>query len=151
MKKQLKSFSLFGVIIALLHVAGCKHSDYVSPATGISVGTDGTHGQFLVDSKGVTLYIFSDDVSGDSECTGGYSSIWPAAYIPTPTFLGISSTDFGEIMRNDGTKQTTYRGFPLYYYSPTGNGKAEAPGGTQGEGVADALGKGGFVVRTAHA
>lgn len=135
MKKQIKSLSLFGALLAVLHVTGCKHSDYIAPATGISVGTDQTHGQFLVDSKGVALYMFSDDVSGDSECTGGCLSIWPAAYIPTPTFSGVASTDFGEITRGDGKKQTTYRGFPLYYYSPTGNGKAEAAGSTQGDGI----------------
>jgi len=135
MKKQIKSLSIFGVMLALLHIAGCKHNDYVAPATGISVGTDQTHGQFLVDSKGVTLYNFSDDVTGDSECTGGCLSMWPAAYIPTPIFSGVASTDFGEITRDDGSKQTTYKGFPLYYYSPTANGKVEAAGSTQGDGI----------------
>jgi predicted lipoprotein with Yx(FWY)xxD motif len=38
------------------------------------------------------------------------------------------------ITGNDGM-QTTYKGWPLYYYAPAGDGAIEAPGETSGEGV----------------
>lgn len=136
MKKLFKSFLLFSFTLTLLHIAGCKSNDYVAPATGIDVTSNATMGQILTDSKGSTLYIFSDDVTGNSECTGGCLKIWPVAYIKNPTIgSGVSSSDFAEITRADGTKQSTYKGFPLYYYSPTGDGKIEAAGSTQGDGV----------------
>lgn len=136
MKKPVKSFLLFCFTLAVLHFSSCKHDDYVAPATGISVSTDATLGPLLADSKGSTLYMFADDVTGQSMCTGGCLSVWPIAYIKNPTLgSGVTSADFGEITRADGSLQTTYKGFPLYYYSPDGNGKIEAAGETNGDGV----------------
>ena len=46
------------------------------------------------------------------------------------TFQGIDAAAVGEITRADGSKQTTYQGWPLYYYS--GDGRA---GDLNGEGI----------------
>jgi transforming growth factor-beta-induced protein len=42
---------------------------------------------------------------------------------------GLNSSDFGTIVREDGSKQTTYKGWPLYYYVQDQN-----PGDVLGDG-----------------
>lgn len=75
-------------------------------------------GDYLVDEAGMTLYYFTRDTKDKSVCTGQCLVNWPAFYdedqaVPT-TVTGAS--DFGTITREDGTPQTTYKGWPLYYY-----------------------------------
>jgi predicted lipoprotein with Yx(FWY)xxD motif/plastocyanin len=93
-------------------------------------------GNFLADANGMTLYWTSKDSVGQSNITGTTLANWPVFYstadsIPTliiPTTL--KSTDFGTITRSDGNKQTTYKGYPLYYYI-----QDKASGDTNGQGV----------------
>jgi predicted lipoprotein with Yx(FWY)xxD motif len=61
--------------------------------------------------NGMTLYTFTPDANGKSACSGGCLAVWPAA---RPGEAGGSG--FGEITRDDGSKQLTYAGKPLYYY-----------------------------------
>jgi len=42
----------------------------------------------------------------------------------------VKAEDFGTITREDGKKQTTFRGYPLYYWAGD-----KAPGDTKGQGV----------------
>ena len=68
---------------------------------------------------------------GDSKCTGGCLNSWPVFYQEKITVSsGLISSDFGTITRDDGIKQTTYKGWPLYYFSSDVN-----PGDIKGEGV----------------
>ncbi len=84
-----------------------------------------------MDSKGITLYMFTNDVTGDSKCTGGCLNTWPIFYQEEiAASSGLNSSDFGTITRGDGKEQTTYKGWPLYYFSGDVN-----PGDTKGEGV----------------
>ncbi len=88
-------------------------------------------GLYLVDSKGVTLYFFSKDYDGKSHCYGDCAMKWPVFYVeklnPGP---GLDPKDFGVIERNDGKKQITYKGWPLYYFF-----KDNGPGDINGDGV----------------
>lgn len=78
-----------------------------------------THGQYLVDEEGRTLYFFSNDVDGASACTSeGCLGLWPVFYRENPEIgEGLDSDDFDVIERSDGEMQTTYKGWPLYYYA----------------------------------
>jgi len=84
----------------------------------------GTVGTVLVDgASGMTLYIFTKDVkdSGESVCTGGCLTAWPALTVAageTPTAgEGVTGT-LGTITRtDDGTIQVTYNGLPLYFFA----------------------------------
>jgi len=87
-------------------------------------------GNYLVDSKGMTLYYFAKDVYGNGACIDKCLDIWPIFYAPeviVPSSLDIM--DFNEITREDGNRQTTYRGHPLYYYVSD-----LKPGDIKGEG-----------------
>lgn len=87
------------------------------PFYTIALGTEAKLGNYLVDSNGVSLYYFDKDVSGASSCSGQCLVKWPAFHADTiVTPKGLDKKDFGEITREDGTKQTTFKGYPLYYY-----------------------------------
>ncbi|HUX50359.1 MAG TPA: hypothetical protein VMW73_06145 [Spirochaetia bacterium] len=98
-----------------------------SYTVNVSKESNGT--QYLTDSHGMTLYYFTKDVAGNSECTGGCLGLWPAfnaGTIDVPASLNAS--DFGTITRADGTQQTTYQGWPLYYFA-----KDAQPGDMNGQ------------------
>lgn len=87
-------------------------------------------GSYLADGKGMTLYYFAKDKPGVSACSGGCIKNWPA-YAPAKVEpAGLAAKDFGTMTREDGTRQVTFRGYPLYYFV-----KDEKPGDTHGQGV----------------
>jgi predicted lipoprotein with Yx(FWY)xxD motif len=97
----------------------------------VKITTKDGLGHYLTDAKGMTLYWFTKDSSGQSACTADCLVNWPIFYrerIAAPK--GIDPNDFGTITRTDGEKQTTFRGFPLYYFVKDSN-----PGDTSGQGV----------------
>ncbi|WP_248362567.1 hypothetical protein [Anaeromyxobacter oryzae] len=105
------------------------------PST-LMLTTDARLGSHLVDGSGRSLYYFAKDIPASgtqaavSNCNAGCLPIWPIFDADGAVAQGINAADVGQITRSDGSKQTTYKGFPLYYYA----GDAAA-GDTQGEGV----------------
>ena len=114
-------------------------------STSVSAGTAGSSGPYsvnlaykdgigfyLVDSSGVTLYIRDTDPgNGTSTCTGSCVVFWPLFY----TRLGslnlpsnLSASSFANVTRPDGKLQTSFHGYPLYYYA-----KDKAPGQVGGQ------------------
>jgi predicted lipoprotein with Yx(FWY)xxD motif len=90
-------------------------------------------GNFLVDSKGMTLYYFAKDSIDKSNCTGACLTAWPAYYAENLTVKQpLNKSDFEEITRDDGSSQATYKGWPLYYYQNDAK-----PGDILGQGVAN--------------
>jgi len=88
-------------------------------------------GNYLADEKGMTLYLFKKDSPGKSACAGPCVEKWPLFYEDNVTgSKGLVADDFGVITREDGKKQTTYKGLPLYYFFKDVN-----PGDTAGQGV----------------
>lgn len=74
-------------------------------------------GKYLTDAKGMALYWFTKDAPGKSVCVGPCLEKWPIYYresVAPPT--GVKAEDFGTITREGGKKQTTFRGYPLYYW-----------------------------------
>lgn len=89
-------------------------------------------GMILTDSGGFTLYYFTRDALPDTSlCTGGCLDNWPLFYAENPEpGEGLDKEDFGVIEHPEGGMQTTYKGWPLYYWINDLN-----PGETNGEGV----------------
>ena len=126
--KKMKKFSPLYVAVALvfLNVSGTVWAQ----STTIGVATDAGV-SYLTDSSGKTLYYFTKDVMGESVCTDGCLNAWPVFYAPAITVpSSLSANDFGTITRSDGTKQTTYKGWPLYYFAKDMN-----PGDMKGDAV----------------
>ncbi|TCP21068.1 putative lipoprotein with Yx(FWY)xxD motif [Scopulibacillus darangshiensis] len=89
-------------------------------------------GSYLADAKGMTLYVFKKDKKGVSNCKGECLKKWPVFYAKDMDMPeGYNKSDFGTITRKDtGKKQTTYKGYPLYYFF-----KDKAKGDIKGQGV----------------
>jgi len=81
---------------------------------------DTAFGTILMDGQGKTLYYFTLDqyTNGGNACDAVCSVAWPVFYTDA---IAVSSplnpADFGSITRADGSKQTTYKGVPLYFYA----------------------------------
>lgn len=131
-KRQLAVVAICG-----LSMTACKKDDSNNPTTPPPPANNITLkqtslGQVLTDSVGKTLYFFTRDTTGNSVCTGGCRTTWPvfyAAQVRVPE--GLQASDFATITRPDGDKQTTYKGWPLYYYNAdavTGDVKGENVG-----------------------
>jgi len=90
-------------------------------------------GTILTDARGMTMYFFADDVpgSGMSTCYGSCAKFWPVVNVDAPAVSPpLALADFSTIVRTDGSKQTTYKGWPLYYFARDANA-----GDTKGENV----------------
>jgi predicted lipoprotein with Yx(FWY)xxD motif len=124
-----KNIMIGTIAVILLAVAGLAWTD-----TGaLQIKQKEGIGNYLADSRGMTLYHFLADSPGRNACTGPCLERWPIFYsekIIAPT--GVDQKEFGEFTREDGKKQSTFKGWPLYYFS--GDKK---PGDITGHGIKD--------------
>ena len=81
----------------------------------------------IMDAKGMTLYTFDNDKEvNKSACNGNCANVWPALKAEaTDKDIG----DWKVISRDDGSKQWSYKGKPVYYFAMD-----KAPGDKSGEG-----------------
>lgn len=116
---------LASLVLAILFCAAPLLAATVQTANVPKVGPT------LTDGRGMTLYVFTRDLPGKSVCGGMCIVNWPAFYADKPEVgAGLVASDFTTIMRDDGSKQTAFRGQPLYYYA-----KDKAAGDVNGQGV----------------
>lgn len=132
--KAIKTFLTIATVASTIMVA-CSDDDNPTPPEpkpGVQIANNATLGKIMTDSAGRTLYFFSDDTKDSSTCYGGCLAAWPVFYVANPTFgdTSLHAADFGVTTRRDGSKQTTYKGYPLYYFA-----QDAAPGDVNGEGV----------------
>ncbi|MEU8517206.1 hypothetical protein AB0C76_37350 [Kitasatospora sp. NPDC048722] len=100
--------------------------------TTLRTATDPKLGTIITDGSGFTLYRFDKDRSSPpaSSCNTGCSSLWPPEQATgNVTVKGIDSKLVGSFTRDDGTKQVTVNGWPVYRYAPD-----TKPGDTKGQG-----------------
>lgn len=130
--------NLLAITCMALVITACKKNtseapttDPVSPKKGIQLAASTTFGTVLTDKDGKTLYFFSSDAAGTPTCVGGCETLWPLYYsADASTDLNLNKAEVGEVTRADGRKQSTYRGYPLYYYASDA-----AAGEIKGDGV----------------
>jgi len=105
-----------------------------SAATVIKTASS-SGGTVLTDGSGRAVYLWTKDSGGMSACTGACAGAWPPVTTTgTATASGSAkASDLGTITRSDGSKQVTYDGHPLYYFS-----------GDSGPGTATGQGSDGF-------
>lgn len=115
------------IVMCLTLFAGTALADHHA----VKVEETAVYEKYLTDAKGITLYWFAKDTPGVSACSGGCLTKWPVFYRETVApSAELEGSDFGTITREDGTKQTTFRGYPLYYFF-----KDTAAGDTNGQGA----------------
>lgn len=137
--QSIKNYLLFMITVGhMLFFAACNEEEQPAPPDNqakakVSLAENATLGKILVDQDGRTLYFFTKDINGNSTCLDGCISSWPAFFMEDiQTASGLNAADFGTITREDGQKQTIYKGWPLYYYA----GDSQA-GDTNGEGIGE--------------
>jgi predicted lipoprotein with Yx(FWY)xxD motif len=91
----------------------------MSPGYTVIIMENSSAGRYLADPEGKTLYVFAHDTpgSGTSACSGACQSLWTpfrAQTVFAPS--DAPASDFGTITGEGGELQTTYKGWPLYYY-----------------------------------
>jgi predicted lipoprotein with Yx(FWY)xxD motif len=113
-------------------------------ATGASINVGSTKlGQVLVDSHGLTVYLFLADKGTASSCdSAGCVQYWPPVLTTgaPQAGAGVSGSLLGTTARADGTTQVTYSGHPLYRFVMD-----KAAGDATGQGV-NAFGAAWYVV-----
>ena len=125
MKRLMVTFVLAVAILA------ASASFAAAQSNSIQVKTDPKGVSYLTDDNGMTLYYFTLDTNGQSACYGGCADAWPVFYAASVTVSDpLTASDFDTITRTDGSKQSTYKGWPLYYWA-----QDKAPGDMTGEGV----------------
>ena len=105
--------------LLLISSAGPGDAQSVPPDAKVSGG-------MLTDAKGMTLYTFDKDAMGKSNCDGQCLVNWPALV------AGASATPTGDwavITRDDGSKQWSLKGKPLYTFI-----QDKKPGDITGDG-----------------
>lgn len=111
-------------------------SDDTSSTSAAASGTvrvaDSSLGDILVDERGMTLYLFTNDSEGTSVCEGSCAELWPPlAADDAPTAgAGVDGAKLSTITRPDGSTQVAYAGHPLYFYA-----RDSAAGDVGGQGV----------------
>jgi predicted lipoprotein with Yx(FWY)xxD motif len=104
----------------------------VTGGSVVNLGQNDTLGSFLVDDKGMTLYLFTKDTPNTTVCYEKCAVAWPPLLTTGDPVAGegVDSSLLGTTNRTDGTVQVTYNGWPLYYYE-----KDKAPGDVVGQDV----------------
>ncbi|MGZ6125060.1 MAG: hypothetical protein ACXWLR_08875 [Myxococcales bacterium] len=132
-----RTFALAALLCGAIACGGSSAGPSAGAAS-LKLASGPRLGDYLVDGSGRTLYYFAKDLPASganaavSNCSGACEAAWPVFHAPTAIVEGISSSDVSEITRADGSRQSTYLGWPLYFYA--GDKK---PGDTSGEAVSD--------------
>jgi len=97
----------------------------------VAVRSTDEYGDVLVDSEGLSLYLFTEDEGSTSTCYDGCADNWPPLTVDgEPTAVSGVTATLGTTERDDGSTQVTAAGKPLYYFAGD-----SAPGDTNGQGV----------------
>ncbi|MGD0698517.1 MAG: hypothetical protein ABSA02_01400 [Trebonia sp.] len=117
--------------------AGASSSSSSASASGGTVieTASSSAGTFLVSGSGRAVYLWTKDTGDTSNCSGACAGAWPPVTTTGSATAsgGAKASDLGTITRSDGSKQVTYDGHPLYYFS-----------GDSGPGTASGQGSDGF-------
>lgn len=133
-RRPRRALTVVAGMAAVLAVAGCARAIPTTQGGPATVSADhSANGTYLVDEGGHALYLFARDAKGESYCTNACASVWPPYETSGQPAAGkgVSQKMLGTITRDDGGRQVTYAGVPLYYYAGDG-GK---PDETSGEGI----------------
>ena len=119
------------VLTLSIALAGAALAQAATPV--VQVRYDAVLGHFRTNGAGMTLYVFSNDAPGVSNCVDTCAVNWPpvlvgdASLITSPLAIPAG---FATTTRADGGVQLTYGGWPLYGWA-----RDAAPGDTTGQGV----------------
>jgi predicted lipoprotein with Yx(FWY)xxD motif len=86
-------------------------------------------GDIVVDSAGMSLYMFMPDNAGAPTCAADCAKAWPPLTGEASAGDGVDAGLIGTAEHPESGTQVTYNGWPLYYFAGD-----SAPGDTNGQG-----------------
>ncbi len=133
-------------LIGTVTLSGSATAQSASPTTTvvssrtIKIGIgDSSLGRVMVDGSGMTLYMFARDRYNVSFCDGQCLVAWPPMMLRSNQTLadvelsgGLRRSRLSYALRDDGSRQVTYNGWPLYYWF-----RDTKPGDVRGQWVND--------------
>lgn len=129
----MKRLALLLVSCIALIASGVAVAQTPAADTAVTIAETPELGQFLADAEGMTLYIFTNDEPGVSNCDADCAANWPPFVADDISSLPEGFTgELTTITRDDGSEQVAYNGWPLYYWA-----QDMAPGDTTGHEVGD--------------
>jgi len=134
MRKRLVLLAALTLVLVLASaVAGAQSSV-------LQVTFNPRYGMILTDGEGYSLYVYTQDTVGEdgsiSNCTGVCTRNWPPLLAEGEVVAGegVNPALIGTIVRDDGTVQVTYNGWPLYRSS-----RDSQPGDIRGQRLGNAF------------
>ena len=102
-----------------------------SASVEISAHSKAPFGTYLTDSAGRTVYMFTADKNGTSDCKGSCTKPWqPVLTTGTPKAGNGRESGALSTIKRGNAEQVTYDGRPLYYFI-----RDKAANSTAGEGI----------------
>lgn len=117
MTKTTASLSVLTFVLAttLGQTAGAQSASAGDSA--IAVRQDAKLGPILTGKDGLTLYLYTKDKPGVSNCDDQCLVAWPPLLADTlPALPRGTPGTLSLVARKDGTRQVAYNGWPLYYW-----------------------------------
>jgi len=100
----------------------------------VTLGKDQKLGDYLVGEDGKALYLFTKDTKDTPTCAGQCAAAWPPFELEGAETVaagdGVSGALATVVRADDGKRQVTYNGIPLYYFA-----KDAAAADTRGQGL----------------
>jgi predicted lipoprotein with Yx(FWY)xxD motif len=106
--------------IAALAVAGLGTGEAMAAKKGakLKVAASDDYGEVLMTKGNKALYLFTKDGKGPSDCYGDCATAWPPLLTKGKPVAGegVTAGKLGTTRRDDGSRQVTYGGHPVYLY-----------------------------------
>jgi len=119
------------VITKMYNIIDSRNAMMLRSGSMLGTRDDADFGLYLVDQRGMTLYTYTGDEPGVSNCYGDCTDKWKILWTQGNIVLGDGVTgELGIIERNDGPWQVTYNNTPLYFFKDDSK-----PGDLLGNGV----------------
>jgi len=130
------------LVIGVIAFSGCTGNKTTSEVNGtttttqepvydISIYENQLLGEMLIDREGRTLYVYERDEAYKSNCYDLCETNWPPFFLDKNVAIPAElEGDIETIIRDNGKKQLTYKGMPLYIYINDLN-----PGDMKGQGI----------------
>jgi predicted lipoprotein with Yx(FWY)xxD motif len=102
--------------------AGPRPSQGASLSGTVITTASSAFGIILFDRSGQAIYLFDKEQTPAPQCYGDCAAAWPPVLTTgSPRATGAARpTLLGTTTRDDGSRQVTYAGHPLYFYAHEG-------------------------------
>jgi predicted lipoprotein with Yx(FWY)xxD motif len=136
----IRAFAIGALLVLGASACGGGGGSGASSRATLKVASNGDlKRSIIVDSKGMTLYMFVSDTEGKATCVGndplpGCGKVWPpeVAKGKLEAGPGLDASLLGTTKRSDGKTQVTYDNHPLYYFAGYGGTPPDKKPGDDG-------------------